>query len=109
MQARRLLVWIFLGMLILGAIVARFSSRKPYPSCENSTARTALAKLYDNRRLLPAVDVSNLRLLSDGFKGRYCIATVKWGDGSVADVHYEFYRGGDKISIFQCGSITTEA
>jgi hypothetical protein len=27
-------------------------------------------------------------------KGRYCTATVKWGDGSEADIHYAFYRWG---------------
>ena len=94
MRARRLLLWILFGMLTLGAVVAQFSSHKPYPSCDNSTAKAALAKLYDNRRLLPSVDVSALRLLSDGLKGRYCVATVKWADGSVSEVYYEFYPWG---------------
>lgn len=94
MQARQLWLLILFGAIIVGAVIARLTSGKTYPACDNSSARAALAKLYDNRRLLPAIDVSDLHLLSDGWKGRYCTATVKWSNGSETDVHYEFYWSG---------------
>jgi hypothetical protein len=77
-------------------MIVRFTSSKAYPACDNSAARAALAKLYDNLRLLHAVDVNALRLLSDGLKGRYCTATVKWANGSETEVHCEFYRSGSQ-------------
>jgi hypothetical protein len=88
--------WLFilLALLGIGAMITRLSSGKAYPACDNNAATAALANLYDNRRLLHATDISALRLLSDGVKGRYCIATVKWGNGSETEVHYEFYRSG---------------
>ncbi len=94
MQARQRLLLNLFVVLAIGTMIVRFTSSKAYPACNSSAARAALAKLYDNRRLLQAVDVSDLRLLSDGWKGRYCTATVKWSDGSETEVHYEFYRSG---------------
>jgi hypothetical protein len=94
MQARRLLLLILFVVLTIGTMIIQLTSGKAYPGCDNSAATAALAKLYDNRRLLPAVDVSALRLIRDGLKGRYCTATVKWGDGSQTEVHYEFNRSG---------------
>ena len=94
MKARRGLRVILFVVLAIPAMIIQLTSGKAYPACDNGTAKTALAKLYDNRRLLPAVDVSALRLIRDGLKGRYCTATVKWGDGSQTEVHYEFNRSG---------------
>ncbi|MDR3538465.1 MAG: hypothetical protein P4L71_18360 [Acetobacteraceae bacterium] len=93
-EARGRLFPSLIGVLIIGSIIAAFSSGKPYPDCDNGAARAALAVLYDNRRLLHAVDVSGLRRLSDGLKGRYCTARVKWSNGSETDVPYRFYRSG---------------
>jgi hypothetical protein len=88
--------WLFilLAILAIGATITRSPQGKAYPACDNNAARAALANLYDNRRLLHAIDVSALRLLSDNLRGRNCIATVKWGNGSEIEVHYEFYRSG---------------
>jgi hypothetical protein len=95
MQSTQRWFWILFGVLAVGAVFARLPhGGKAYPACDNSAAKAELAKLYDNRRLLHAVDVSNLRLLSDGWKGRYCAAKVKWGNGSETEVHFEFYRSG---------------
>jgi len=92
MQARHRLILIV--VLAIGTMITRLMSGKAYPACDSRTARAALAKLYDNQRLLHAVDVSAFRLLSDGWNGRYCTATVKWSNGSETAVHYEFYRSG---------------
>ena len=94
MRARRGLLVILFVVLAIPAMVIQLTSGKAYPACDNSTAKAALAILYDNRRLLPAVDASGLRLIRDGLKGRYCTATVKWGDGSQTDVHYQYNRWG---------------
>lgn len=93
---RRGLLLILFGVLAIGAMIPQLTTGKAYPACDNSVARTTLDKLYDNRRLLQAVDVRALRLLSDGLKGRYCTAIVKWGNGSETEVHYEFYRSGSR-------------
>lgn len=90
---RRLRIVLLIVFTILG-LLALLSKKKPYPSCDDPRAKATLAVLYDNQRLLHAVDISNLRLLSDGFKGRYCIATVDWQKGSRTDVSYEFLLGG---------------
>lgn len=84
---------IFLGIMAIGAGATLFLG-KAYPDCDNDRARAVLAKLYDNRRLLHAVDVNGLRQLSDGLKGRYCAASIKWGDGTESEVSYEFYYSG---------------
>ena len=63
-------------VLAIPAMIMQLTSGKACPACDNGTAKTALAKLYDNRRLLLAADVSGLRLIRDGLKGRYCTATV---------------------------------
>jgi hypothetical protein len=94
MQARRGWLLILLGVVAVGGMIAQLTGGKAYPACDNGTAKAALAKLYDNRRLLHAAEVGALRLLGDGVKGRSCAATVKWGDGSETEVHYEFYRSG---------------
>jgi hypothetical protein len=94
MHVRQRLLLILFGALAIATMIIEFTSGKAYPDCDNSAVRAALAKLYDNRRLLHAVDVSALRLLSDGLKGRYCTAKVKWGNGSEIEMHYEFYRSG---------------
>jgi hypothetical protein len=94
MPARLGLLLIFFGVLAIGVMILQVGTGKAYPACDNSVARATLKKLYDNRRLLQAVDVRALRLLSDGLKGRYCTAMVKWGNGSETEVHYEFYRAG---------------
>jgi hypothetical protein len=87
----------FLSLLLVvgvGEMIAQFTLGKAYPACDDNAASAALAKLYDNRRLLHAIDVRALRLLSGGLKGRYCSATVKWDNGSETKVHFEFYRSG---------------
>lgn len=95
MAAGQRLVLIFLGVLVVGGgMLGMLSSGKAYPDCDNRMSRAVLAKLYDNRRLLHAADVSDLRQLSDGMKDRYCTATVKWDNGLVSQVPYEFYRSG---------------
>jgi hypothetical protein len=94
MQWRHRLLVIVGAVLAVGGMITSLMSVKAYPACDNRAARAVLAKLYDNRRLLHAVDVSDLRLLTDGWKGRYCTATVKWDNGSETAVHYEFYRSG---------------
>jgi hypothetical protein len=94
MQARQRWFLILLVVLAVGVMITQLTSRKDYPDCDNSAARATLAKLYDNRRLLHAVDVNAFRLLNDGLKGRHCSANVTWGDGSETKVHYEFYRSG---------------
>jgi hypothetical protein len=94
MQTRRLWLPIVLGALVCGTILAQLSSGKAYPACDNTAARAALARLYDNRCLLHAVVVSDLHLLSDSWKGRYCAANVTWGDATTTEVHYAFHRGG---------------
>lgn len=91
----RLSSWTIVLTLTVAVIVASpFLSDKPYPDCNDSSALAELGKLYDNRRLLHAVDVSDARLLRDGLKARYCSVTVKWGDGSEKSVKYEFDRSG---------------
>lgn len=70
------------------------SPNKAYPACDNKVAKTELAVLYDNRRLLHAIEVSDLRLLNNSLLARHCTATVRWGDGSVSEVNYEFDRSG---------------
>jgi hypothetical protein len=89
-------LWFLLlfGVLVIGAMIAGQTTGKAYPACDNTAAREALARLYDNRRLLHATGVSDVRQLSDGVKGRYCSAIVKWASGSETEVHYEFYRSG---------------
>jgi len=94
MQGRRRLLSIVIVALTIGGMITSLMWRKAYPACDNRAARAALAKLYDNRRLMHAVDVSDLRLLSDNWKGRFCTATVKWDNESETEVHYEFYRTG---------------
>jgi hypothetical protein len=94
MQGGHRLLVIVIVVLAIGTLITTLMSSKPYPACDNSVARAVLAKLYDNRRLLHAVDASDLRLLRDGWKGRYCTATVTWSNGSETEVRYEFYRSG---------------
>jgi hypothetical protein len=87
--------WCLVLVLALAAVVLEpFISGKPYPDCKDSRALTELAKLYDNRRLLHAVDVRDARLLRDGLKARYCTVTIRWGDGSETSVKYEFDGSG---------------
>ena len=81
---------LFCGLGLYWVLVGKIT----YPPCDNAPARSALSMLYDNQRLLHAVNVSNLRLLSDGFKGRYCVATIDWEKGKRGDVPYEFIIGG---------------
>jgi hypothetical protein len=81
-------------LILAPMIVGSFISGKPYPDCDNRTALAELAKLYDNRRLLHAVSVSDAHLLRDGLKARYCVVRIGWGDGSEASVTYEFDRSG---------------
>src|SRR3978361_672647 len=89
------LFWILVLVLSLAAIVFdAFIPGKPYPDCNIGAALSELAKLYDNRRLLHAVDVRDARLLRDGLKARYCAASIRWGDGSETSVKYEFDRSG---------------
>jgi hypothetical protein len=71
-------------------------ARKAYPACDNSVAQAELAGLYDNKRLLHAVDVSDLHFLDDTFSARHCAATVRWGNGSISVVNYEFDRVGSR-------------
>jgi hypothetical protein len=94
MQARQECPLTLLGVLIILAVIAQLTPGKVYPACDNSAARAVLGKLYDNRRLLHAADVSDLRLLRDSWQGRYCTAAVKWSNGSATEVHFEFYRSG---------------
>jgi hypothetical protein len=75
-------------------VIAEFIPSRPYPECNNSVALAELAKLYDNRRLLHAVNVSDAHLLRDGLKARYCTVRIRWGDGSETGVKYEFDRSG---------------
>ena len=70
------------------------SGGKPYPACDNGAARAALAALYDNRRLLHAVEVSGVQPLGDNYQGRHCVAEVTWENGSSSRVTYEFYPSG---------------
>jgi hypothetical protein len=94
MAAGQRLIVIFLGLLTIIAMLSTFSSGQAYPNCDNRVARAVLSKLYDNRRLLHAADVNGFRHLSDGLKGRYCTATVKWDNGLESQVQYQFYRSG---------------
>lgn len=87
---RVVLLIVFIGLAIPWFLLKGV----PYPPCDNPLARSALNALYDNQRLLHAMNVSNLRLLSDGFKGRYCVATIDWEKDKRGDVPYEFRRGG---------------
>ena len=80
--------------IAVAAIATIHLPGKAYPACDNSLVRAELAGLYDNKRLLHAFEFSNLRLLGDAMFARHCAVTVKWGDGSVSDVDYEFYRSG---------------
>jgi hypothetical protein len=96
-QVLRLVFWILVLVLGLATVVlGPFISSKPYPDCNNSTALAELAKLYDNRGLLHAVDVGDARLLRDGLKARYCAVWVRWGDGSESSVKYEFDRSAGR-------------
>ncbi len=92
-KRRPLAILIVFGVLILGTLLAKLPGTT-YPSCDTSNAIGELAKLYDNQRLLHAVAVEDPHLLSDGLKGRYCLATVKWQNGSQSNVPYEFYWAG---------------
>ena len=94
MEPRRRLRIVLLVVFIPLGLFALLSKGKPYPSCDDPRARTALAAVYDNQRLLHAVGVSGMRLRNDGFRGRYCVATVEWEKGTSADVTYEFLLGG---------------
>lgn len=75
-------------------IVAAYSPSKAYPACDNSAAQREMTMLYDNKRLLHADQVSDLRLLDDTLFARHCSAKVKWADGSESEVRYEFDRSG---------------
>jgi hypothetical protein len=77
MVARKLSALILPVLLVVTMAAIALVPSKPYPACNNSAAKAELAALYDNERLAHAVDVSNLHLLSDGLKGRYCAASVK--------------------------------
>jgi hypothetical protein len=98
MPIRQLLQRLFCVLVLMltfaAVIFEPFISAKAYRDCNNSAALTELAKLYDNRRLLHAVDVSDARLLRDGLKARYCAVRIRWGDGSETSVKYEFDRSG---------------
>ena len=89
-----LLLVLLLAVGLVVTLFRPFISGKPYPECNNQAALAELARLYDNRRLLHAVDVSDAHLLRDGLQARYCAITVKWGDGSESSVNYEFDRSG---------------
>ena len=86
--------WILVLVMALAVIMQLFISGRPYPDCNDSAALAELARLYDNRRLLHAVDVSDARLLRDGMTARYCAVRITWGDGSETSVKYEFDRSG---------------
>jgi hypothetical protein len=91
------------GGLLVGAIITLYATTKTYPDCDNREARATLAKLYDNRRLLHAADVSGFRQLSEGMAARYCAATVRWDNGIESEVQYQFYRSGrgnDSLSMW---------
>jgi hypothetical protein len=80
--------------LFAGEIIAQMKPGNSYPDCDNNAVRTSLARLYDNRHLLHVIDVRAIRLINDGWKGRYCSAAVRWDNGSETEVRYEFYRSG---------------
>lgn len=94
MEPRRRQQIILLILCVMFGLFALLSKGRPYPACDDARARSALVALYDNQRLLHAVGVSNLHLRSDGFKGRYCVATVDWEKGLRDDVSYEYVFSG---------------
>ena len=77
-----------IGLLLLTQHV--WNATEPYPDCDNEPSLRALARLYDNKRLLRAVKAEAPRLVHDGFKGRFCLATVTRADGSQREVSYGF-------------------
>ncbi len=82
------------GLVVIAAAIIGVLSGKPYPACDDSRTRGMLSMLYDNGRLLHAVEVGVSRLVSDSFRGRYCVATVTWQNGLATEVPYSFHRGG---------------
>ena len=89
----------FIAIVFLDAI-----SGKPFPECDNPKAQAALALLYDNKRLLHAIDVGSVRHLNDSMTRRHCSAIVKWGNGSESEVQFEFDssagRSGSSMSMW---------
>jgi hypothetical protein len=85
---------VLIGVLGLVAAMAALSgsSARPYPECDDGKATATLALLYDNRRLLHAVEVTGIHHLRDEFNARFCSAVLKWQTGTDTDVAYECDR-----------------
>lgn len=97
---RKLVGWLVVGSVILLFLIAVFAINEEHPECGSPRATLSLAKLYDNKRLLRATDVLATRQLSDGLKGRYCMAVVVWADGSQREVRYGFEHRGRSSKSF---------
>jgi hypothetical protein len=62
MNASRLFFLVILGVAgVVGLIMATSSTVRPYLECDDGKAMATLGVLYDNRRLLHAVEVSGIR------------------------------------------------
>jgi hypothetical protein len=62
MNVSRLFFFVVLGVAgVVGSIMVQSSNVRRYPECDDGKAMATLGVLYDNGRLLHAVEVSGIR------------------------------------------------